>query len=86
MLSNLADLANPAHASLVLAMVLGAVKGALLVRGAAIDRRVASRADLKLGELIKLNLDRVVRVALALSLGLLGLEERSVVVWVKGLG
>jgi hypothetical protein len=72
-LADLADLAHDADGALVLGVVLGAVKGALLVRGAAVDGRVAGGADLKLGELVKLNLDRVVRVALALSLGLAGL-------------
>ena len=69
-LADLADLAHGAHGALVLGVVLGPVKGALLVRGAAVDGRVAGRADLELGELVKLDLDRVVRVALALRLGL----------------
>jgi hypothetical protein len=34
---------------------------------------VAGGADLKLGKLVKLNLDGVVRVALALGLGVAGL-------------
>jgi hypothetical protein len=72
-LSNLADLAHPADGALVLAVVLGAVKGALLVRGAAVDWRETRCADLELGELVKLNFDGVVGVALALSLDSLGL-------------
>lgn len=72
-LAHLADLAHDTHGALVLGVVLGPVKGALLVRGAAVDGRVAGRADLELGELVKLDLDRVVRVALALGLGLAGL-------------
>lgn len=65
MLANLAHLAHLADGALVLAVVLGPVKRALLIRGAAVDGRVARRANLKLGKLIKLNLHRVVRVALA---------------------
>ena len=72
-LADLADLAHGAHGALVLGVVLGPVERALLEGGAAVDGRVAGRADLKLGELVKLNLDRVVRVALALRLGLAGL-------------
>jgi hypothetical protein len=72
----LADLAHPTdgtHAALEPAVVLGAVKRALLERRAAVDGREAGRADLKLGELVKLDLDRVVRVALALGLCFAGL-------------
>lgn len=77
MLTNLADPANGAHGALVLGVVLGPVKRALLERGATVDRRVAGGADLELGELVKLNLDRVVGVALALRLGSAGLFEVS---------
>ena len=73
MLSNLANLADRAHRTLVLAVVLGPVKGALLVRGATVNGSEAGRADLELGELVELNLHSVVRVALALRLGSLGL-------------
>lgn len=73
MLAHLADLADGAHGALVLAVVLGPVKCALLVRCAAVDGRVAGRADLKLGELVELDLNLVVRVALSKRLGLLGL-------------
>lgn len=77
-LPNLAHLAHAAHAALVLGVVLGPVKRALLKRRAAVDGRVAGRAHLELGKLVKLNLDRVVRVALALRLGLFGLCIPSV--------
>lgn len=70
MLANLADLTHRAHAALVFAVVLGSVKRALLVRRAAVDRRVACCANLKLGKLVKLNLYSIVWVALALCLGL----------------
>lgn len=73
MFSNLADLADRAHRALVLSVVLGSVKRALLVRGAAVDGREAGGADLKLGELIELDLHGVMGVALALRLGSLGL-------------
>lgn len=72
-LPNLAHLTHPAHAALVRRMVLGPVKLAFLVRRPAVDRRVARRTHVKLGKLVKLNVDRVVRVALALRLGFLGL-------------
>lgn len=73
MLSDLANLADCAHRALVLGVVLGSVKCALLVRGTAVDGREAGSADLKLGKLIELDLHGVVRVALALRLGSLGL-------------
>jgi hypothetical protein len=72
-LANLAHLAHLAYHALVLGVVLGAVESALLVRGSAVDGRKAGGADLKLGELVELNLDRVVGIPLALRLGLLGL-------------
>ena len=80
MLSNLANLADRAYRTLVPGVVLGPVKRALLVRGAAVDGREAGRADLELGKLVELNLHGVVRVALALRLGFLGLflKNRSV--------
>jgi hypothetical protein len=73
MLSDLAHLAYSAYCSLVLGMILGSVKGAFLERGSAVDGRVTGGTDLKLGKLVKFNLYGVVRIALALSLGLLGL-------------
>lgn len=73
MLSNLANLADRAHRALVLGVVLGSVKRALLVRGAAVDGREAGSADLELGKLVELNLHGVVGVTLALRLGSLGL-------------
>jgi len=69
-LANFAHLADNADGALILCVVLGAVKCAFFVAGTAVDWRVASRADLKLGKLIKFNLHRVVRVTLALSLSL----------------
>jgi len=75
-LANLADLADCAYRALVLCMVLGAVKCAFLVAGTAINRRVAGRADLKLRELVKLNLHRVVRITLTLSLRFLCLDRK----------
>ncbi len=65
MLSNLAHLTDSADSSLVLAVVLGPVERALLVWCAAVDRRVTGRAYLKLCKLIVLDLDCVMRIALA---------------------
>lgn len=73
MLANLAHFANSAHLSLVLAVVLGPIKCTSLKRRSAVDGRVAGGADLKLGKLVKLNVDGIVGVALACCLGLLGL-------------
>jgi len=73
MLADLAHLTHSAHSPLVLWQVLGAVERALLERSTSVNRRVASSADIKLGKLVEFNLYRVVRVTLALSLGLLGL-------------
>lgn len=73
MLPYLAHLAHSAYGAFILGVVLGAVKGALLVGSAAVDGRVAGGADLELGKLIELDLHRVMWVALALRLGLLGL-------------
>lgn len=66
MLSDLAHLADCADGTLVLGMVLGSVERTLLVRGTAVDGRVAGSTDLELGELVVFNLYRVMRVALAL--------------------
>ncbi len=73
MLANLAHLADPARAALVLCVVLGAIKRTLLVCRAAVDGGEAGRTDVKLGKLVKLNIDGVAGVALALRLGLPGL-------------
>jgi hypothetical protein len=73
MLTDLAYLADNAHRALVLGVVLGPIKGALLECRAAVDGRVASRADLELGEVVELDLYCIMGVALALSLSLLGL-------------
>lgn len=77
MLANFAYLAYLTHGTLVLGVVLGAVKGTLLERCTAVDGGVTSSADLELGELIKLDLNRIVGVTLALSLCLLGLNYTS---------
>ena len=71
-LADLTHSAHSAHRPLVLCVILGSVKSALLEAGAAVDWCVAGGADFKLGELVKLNLDRVMGVALALRLCLLG--------------
>lgn len=78
MLSNFADVANNAQAALVLGVVLGPVERALLVGGAAVDRCMAGGADLELCELVILDLYRIMRVALALSLGFPGLLRELV--------
>lgn len=75
MLANLTHFTNPTDASLVLGVVLGSVKRAFLVCCAAVDGCVACGAHLELGELIKLNLNSIVGIALALSLGPPGLEN-----------
>lgn len=64
-LADLAHLADGTHGALVLAVVLGPVERALLVRRAAVDGRVAGRADFELGELVKLDFNLVVRVPLS---------------------
>jgi hypothetical protein len=74
MLANLANLAYSADGTLVLGVVLGAVKRALLECGAAVDGGVTRGTDVKLGKLIEFNVDRVVGVPLALRLHLLGLQ------------
>lgn len=68
MLAHLANLTHDADAALVFGMVLGPVKGAFLIRGAAVNGRVAGCADVELGKLVELDLNRVIRVPLALSL------------------
>lgn len=75
MLANLTHFTNPTDASLVLGVVLGSVKCTFLVRRAAVDGGVARSAYLKLGKLIELNLNSIVGIALALSLGSLGLKN-----------
>ena len=73
MLPDLANIAHYTHRALVLGVVLGPVECTFLERCPAVDWRVAGCADLELGELVELDLHRVVRVPLALSLGLLSL-------------
>ena len=74
MLSNLADLTDLADLALVLGMVLGPVKGAFLIRCSAVDGRVAGRANVKLRELVELDLNGIAGVALALLLRFGGLR------------
>lgn len=76
MLTNLAYLAYDADGTLVFGVILGTIEGALFVRCAAVDGRVAGGADIKLCELIILDLYRVVRVTLALCLHFLGLSSQ----------
>ena len=77
MLTNLAYLAHDADGTLVAGVVLGPVKSALFKRRTAVDGCVAGGAALELGKLVVLDLDRIVRVALALRLGLLGLYHKQ---------
>lgn len=78
MLANLTNLADFAQSALILGVVFGSVKGALLVRRAAVNRSKAGGANLKLCKLIKLNINRIVRIALARRLGLLSLFRISI--------
>lgn len=70
---DLADLGYPAQAALVLLVVFGAGEGVGGVGGAGEDRGVGSGADVELGELIELDVNRIRRVTLTLSLDLAGL-------------
>lgn len=80
MLANLTNLAHPTDRTLVLGVVLGSVKGALLECRSAVDGSVAGSAHLELGELVKLNLNSIIRVAFALRLSPLGLNVLLVIV------
>ena len=80
MFTNLANFANPANRSLVLGVVFRPVKVTYLVRSAAVNRSKASSADLKFCELVKLNLNTVTGIPLALRLGLPSLQVNSVLV------
>lgn len=73
MLANLTDSTHNADGALILGVVFGPVKRTLLVCGTAVNGAVAGRADFKLSELVKFDLDGIVGVALALSLGTAGL-------------
>lgn len=73
-LPNLTHLADPAHLSLELGMVLRPVVRTLLVRRAAIDGRMAGGTYIELGELVELDLHRITGIALTLLLGLVGLQ------------
>ena len=75
MLANLTHLANLANRSLVLGVVLGPIERTRLERSATIDGRVASGTDIELSKLVKLDLYRVIGIALALSLGFLRLSR-----------
>jgi hypothetical protein len=83
--SNLTHFANLAHSALVLGVIFGAIKCTLLIRCSTVDWGVAGSTNLKLGELIKLNVNRIVRVSLTLSLGLFGLSScQRLVIFLKG--
>lgn len=73
MLANLTYFTNSADSALVLGVILRAIEGTLLICSTAIDRGMAGCAHIELGELVELNFNSIVGIALALSLGLLGL-------------
>ncbi len=63
----------PAHAALVLLMVLGTSERIGHARRATEDGGEGGGADVELGKLVELDIDRILRVALTLRLDLLGL-------------
>jgi hypothetical protein len=71
--TNLRHLRYPAHAALILRVVLGAGEGVRDAGRAAVNRGVGGGADVELGKGVEVNFDLVLRVALALSLDLSGL-------------
>lgn len=71
--ANLGHLGYPADTALVLFVVLGTSEGVGHTRRAAEDGGEGGGADIELGELIELDIDGILRVALALSLDLLRL-------------
>lgn len=71
--ANLGHLGYPADAALVLLVILGTSEGVGHARRATEDGSERGSADVELGELVELDIDRILRVALALSLDLLGL-------------
>lgn len=79
MLADFADFTHPAHGALELGVVLGPIKRTLLERRAAVDRSVTGGAYLEFGKLVKLDVDGVVGVSLALSFRLLGLRKGALV-------
>lgn len=74
MLANFTHFTYPAHGALILGVIFGAIEGTLLVRSTAVDRRMAGCAHIKLGELVELDLNGIIGIALTLSLCLLGLH------------
>jgi hypothetical protein len=71
--ANLGHLGYPADAALVLLVVLGTSEGVRHTRRTTEDWREGGSADVKFGKLVEFDVDRILRVALALSLDLLGL-------------
>lgn len=71
--ANLGHVGYLADATLVLLVVLSTSEGVGHARGAAEDRGEGGGTDIELGELVELDIDRILRVALALSLDLLDL-------------
>lgn len=69
--TNLANLTNPADLSLELRMIFRTVKRTGDTWGAAIYWRVRRSADVEFSELIKLNVNLVLRTSFALGLDLL---------------
>lgn len=57
--ADLGDLGYPAHAALVLLVVLGAGEGVNDAGGTAEDRSVGGGTDVELGELVELDVDLV---------------------------
>jgi hypothetical protein len=76
--TNLCNLADPAHSSLVLGVILGHVIGTRDAGRALVDRRVGRSADFELGELVEVNVDSVVGIAFTNSLDLSCLDGGSV--------
>jgi hypothetical protein len=70
LLTNLTYATDLAQRPLIPRVILAPVKRTALKAGAAIDGREGGGAHLELGELVELDLQRVVRIALALGLGL----------------
>lgn len=75
MFANLANFAYTAYSTLIFRMILRAIKSTLFVRCAAVNWRVAGRTNLKFSKLIKLDIDGIVGVPLALCFGSSGLEK-----------
>lgn len=73
MFANLAHFAYPTNAALVFRVVFGAVEGTLFVRCSAVNWCMAGSTNFEFSELVKLDIDSVVRGPLALGFGLLSL-------------